>query len=576
MGGPTLAVGSTTGPKGPLTRWWVGIGVGVVLALAASAIAFAVLRETHGEEVVRVRLVAADDGGPDPWVTGVAAGDVPGFQTTGLAAGGGAEVGSGQIDLTATIGTDDEVYGSASSERPVCDVEALATKLAADPEVGAAWAELVGVGTSEIPATLRAFAPVVLGGDVLVTNTGYRSGVPRRFPAVLQAGTAVLVDAYGRPRVKCGCGNPLLAADLPVGDDGSSRVPVEVEGEPWSGFAPEQVAVIQAAERPTASLRTVDLDSGEPQDTPVTEGPVVGSGFLHLTTSGVDVVSTDGEAVRVIDHEVADAWDDGAGGVVYEELRTTSEGVDRDVFVRTDNPPGGLEEGVILRIPAGGGAAEVLARADDSGWPVLLAAGRLGGRRVLVRLQVSAGSPARSGEVVVTDLDSGEERVVASFDGGFGGASMSDGYLGLTDDATTRLFGADLEPVSSGWCAGGCPGFQTVVGRGRLAEVEYSETGESATAVVVREAATGDEVASITDFYKAHLVLDDVQLVVDGAGDQLVISYAPSRTLVASAEDFEFDPAPATGVDLGAEGAASVELEPDVYHVLRAAVDVGP
>ncbi|MGH3907098.1 MAG: DUF6777 domain-containing protein, partial [Pseudonocardiaceae bacterium] len=44
------------------------------------------------------------------------------------------------------------------------------------------------------------------GPDTRVTNHGYRDGKATDRQAVLQAGTAVLVDEKGRPRVKCGCG----------------------------------------------------------------------------------------------------------------------------------------------------------------------------------------------------------------------------------------------------------------------------------------------------------------------------------------------------------------------------------
>jgi hypothetical protein len=59
--------------------------------------------------------------------------------------------------------------------------------------------------------------------------------------SVLQAGTAVLVDTFGVPRVRCFCGNPLapaieLAAEVTVG------------GTPWPGFDLGNTVVVQAIE----------------------------------------------------------------------------------------------------------------------------------------------------------------------------------------------------------------------------------------------------------------------------------------------------------------------------------------
>ena len=62
-----------------------------------------------------------------------------------------------------------------------------------------------------VPAFLRGLTPVVLRADTRVTNHGFRDGSATSFQSVLQAGTAVLVDDHGAPRVRCACGNPLKA-----------------------------------------------------------------------------------------------------------------------------------------------------------------------------------------------------------------------------------------------------------------------------------------------------------------------------------------------------------------------------
>jgi hypothetical protein len=45
-----------------------------------------------------------------------------------------------------------------------------------------------------------------------VTNHAFLNGRVIAYQAILQAGTAVLVDKYGRPVARCRCGNPLTEA----------------------------------------------------------------------------------------------------------------------------------------------------------------------------------------------------------------------------------------------------------------------------------------------------------------------------------------------------------------------------
>lgn len=74
-----------------------------------------------------------------------------------------------------------------------------------------AFAQGASIETAKIPEFLRGLTPVVLRADTRVTNHAFRDGRAVGFQSVLQAGTAVLVDDHGMPRVRCGGGNPLLA-----------------------------------------------------------------------------------------------------------------------------------------------------------------------------------------------------------------------------------------------------------------------------------------------------------------------------------------------------------------------------
>ena len=102
------------------------------------------------------------------------------------------------------------LYGG-SSDNAVCDPAAVVRFLAANPAKAKAWAGVLGIGTDEISSYVATLTPVILRTDTAVTNHGFENGEATSIPAVLQAGTAVLVDDHGAPVVKCGCGNPLTA-----------------------------------------------------------------------------------------------------------------------------------------------------------------------------------------------------------------------------------------------------------------------------------------------------------------------------------------------------------------------------
>ena len=79
---------------------------------------------------------------------------------------------------------------------------------------------------------------------------------------MLQAGTAVLVDAYGVPRVKCNCGNP-LTAPTPVTTTPSYT------GTRWPGFSPTTVVVVNEVTVRIDVYVLVDVVTGEPFSRPV-------------------------------------------------------------------------------------------------------------------------------------------------------------------------------------------------------------------------------------------------------------------------------------------------------------------
>ena len=87
-----------------------------------------------------------------------------------------------------------------------------------------------------------------------MTNNGYANGAATPFQTVLEAGTAVLIDEYGVPRVRCSCGNPLSP---PV----SYGTPTYT-GTPWSSFQPTGVIVVQPAPTRITVITLVDVTTG--------------------------------------------------------------------------------------------------------------------------------------------------------------------------------------------------------------------------------------------------------------------------------------------------------------------------
>ncbi|MDH6514921.1 hypothetical protein M2163_008104 [Streptomyces sp. SAI-135] len=133
-----------------------------------------------------------------------------------------------------------------------CDVERLIGDLSADRSRTGAFARIAGVSPASVPGRLRGLAPVVLRADTRVTDHGYRGGRASGHQAVLQAGTAVLVDDRGVPRVRCAGGSP-LAPPVPL------RGGAVLGGRPWPGYRPGQVIVVTPSEQVITDITIIDL-----------------------------------------------------------------------------------------------------------------------------------------------------------------------------------------------------------------------------------------------------------------------------------------------------------------------------
>ncbi|WP_406504369.1 DUF6777 domain-containing protein [Streptomyces sp. NBC_00212] len=144
---------------------------------------------------------------------------------------------SGSISASTVSGSTPGLYGGTQSVAS-CDVEKQIRFLGGDRAKNQAFADAAGVDPGSVAGFLRGLTPVVLRADTRVTNHGFRDGSATSFQSVLQAGTAVLVDDHGAPRVRCACGNPLKA---PNNHQGAWRD----QGKPWPGFRGDRVIVVR-------------------------------------------------------------------------------------------------------------------------------------------------------------------------------------------------------------------------------------------------------------------------------------------------------------------------------------------
>lgn len=154
------------------------------------------------------------------------------------------------------VGTTPGTYGGVRGGE-VCDVSALSRALTSSAVVGASWSAVHSIEPATIEEFLGAMTPVILLHDTLVTDHGFDNGriLPRQ--AVLQRGTAVLVDRTGMPRVRCLSGSPLRRPQpLPE--------PVEVRGATWTGFAIDAVIDVPPAPNSTTRFVLVDIRTGAP------------------------------------------------------------------------------------------------------------------------------------------------------------------------------------------------------------------------------------------------------------------------------------------------------------------------
>ncbi|MFD5558420.1 DUF6777 domain-containing protein [Streptomyces sp. NPDC127068] len=255
--------GSGTGGPGAGggTPWWRSAPRVALLALGvvAAVVLGVVLTRPDGNGggggggggSGEVFLQAANSTGRDPFTASTARDSSPPPSTPSLP--DRSESASGYV-TQGVSGAEPGLYGGTRKVGS-CDVAKQVEYLGRDSAKNTAFAAVLDVEPSGVPAYLRALTPVQLRLDTRVTNHGYRDGRATAYQAVLEAGTAVLVDDRGVPKVRCACGNPLAEPVALRGD------PKQI-GDPWPGYRESNVVFVKPAPHPVESFVMYDADSG--------------------------------------------------------------------------------------------------------------------------------------------------------------------------------------------------------------------------------------------------------------------------------------------------------------------------
>jgi hypothetical protein len=225
---------------------WKGLSV-LVAALGGCVFVAAACTAKPAPETATesVQLQPVSDTGADPFSPPIGA-DVANVAAPARA--GGTVSGN-------TVG----LYGGTLSQSS-CDPTKLTSFLQQHPDKATAWASVLGITAPDIARFVAELTPAVLRSDTYVINHGFANGQATTVPSVLQAGTAVLVDAYGFPVTRCFCGNPLTRPTA------FSRV--TYVGPGWSSFSTTSVTVVQSTTVVVNNFTLVEPHTGASFDRP--------------------------------------------------------------------------------------------------------------------------------------------------------------------------------------------------------------------------------------------------------------------------------------------------------------------
>ena len=335
--------------QGGRNPWPLVAGVLAVLLLAGIAV-FALAGGEDEAEAQTVRFQQPTDPGPDPFTRRA---DVRGEDRV--------RVGSGP-------------FGGTGSDL-VCDRDLLIRSLRGQPERLREWARVLGLEPTAAAVTryIRRLRPVTLTRDTRITNHSFAGGRAVAFQAILQAGTAVLVDDSGTPVARCRCGNPLLEP-LPLAEAKCIACPADYTPPPpcsdyadcYRRYPHPPPVVIYAPRRPRerAPERPPPADELENGPASASFDPASGTttdtytlyaaNFRPFATVSFTLTRPDGVTERYT-------------------LRTDNSGNGSFTFPRTDNPVTGTyvaeltdgEESATARTTVSPSAGDPVGPTDD-------------------------------------------------------------------------------------------------------------------------------------------------------------------------------------------------------------------
>ncbi|HZN83634.1 MAG TPA: serine/threonine-protein kinase [Mycobacterium sp.] len=260
----TVRFGEPGKPRPPRNRRrlaMIGAAPTVVVLALVAAVSLWVGRDKPGVSGPEIFLEPAMALGQNPF-TPLASrpqppATFPGSDPVGAPVSGGTDPDRGPVSggqVRAVRGDVPGLYGGTRNLSP-CDTGLMTSSLGQNPDRGQAWAATFNITAAQIPAFLSGLTPVLLRTDTRVTSHGFVDGQASPYQAVLEAGTAVLVNNFGVPVVRCGGGNPLLE---PV-----AMTSTRYSGERWKSFTIGAVTVIRPSDNPVDAFILYDSTSGD-------------------------------------------------------------------------------------------------------------------------------------------------------------------------------------------------------------------------------------------------------------------------------------------------------------------------
>ncbi len=259
---PGAPPGGPAGPPAKRSAAPLIIAIAAVFVLIVGALAaFFVLRDSSKEaSATEVFLEPANTPGTNPFTTGIPT-KTPASVTTVAKTSPPSTAVAGATTISTTSGATPGLYGGTQNIA-TCDPNLMIDFLEKNPDKAKAWVDALNTDTNlgwkngtlkttDIREYVKTLTPVALAADARVTNYGFDNGRATPRQAVLQAGTAVLVDNLGVPRTKCACGNPLTKpiASTPT-----------YTGPAWSGWNPAAVNVVTASPNVVVVFVLTNLD----------------------------------------------------------------------------------------------------------------------------------------------------------------------------------------------------------------------------------------------------------------------------------------------------------------------------